>query len=406
MSEVAGLPSLRRVLARMHLRVTLFAVGLTGLTVLLAGFAAIGAYASQNLHLIGRSAGYTAAPAIVFDDPVAATQSITPLLEPGVAGIALLKPDGTVLASVERAGEDHSLARWIADRLFFAAPIEEPVIHLGTRIGSVRVHGEGSAVAVYIRDGILGTLVCLVLTGLAAWMLSRRLRADIVEPLNAIADAAHLFRRDETLDARVPPASIREVEALRTDFNALIAELGDWRQHLRRENETLNHKASHDALTGLPNRAMFERRAEEMMAEARAGDASFVLLYADADSFKPVNDRHGHAAGDLVLIETAARIRSCLRARDVAARLGGDEFAVLLAAPSGADAAERVRSEIAARMAEPFRLPSGETATMTLSIGAAIYPGDGQDLTTLINRADAAMYAAKGSLQARQQGVS
>jgi diguanylate cyclase (GGDEF)-like protein len=405
MSGSMPLPTLRRVLARMHLRVTLFAVGLTGLTVLLAGFAAIGAYAGQNLHLIGRSAGYSAAPSIVFDDPVSAQQAIAPLLEPGVAGIALLKPDGTVLATVEREGQDDSLARWIADRLFFAAPIDEPVIHLGSRIGTVRVRGEGSAVAAYIRDGLLGTLVCLVLTGLAAWLLSRRLRADIVEPLNAIADAAHSFRREETLDPKVPPASIREVEALRIDFNALIAELGDWRQHMRRENETLSHKASHDVLTSLPNRALFERRAAEMLAEARAGEASFVLLYADADSFKPINDRHGHPAGDAVLIETATRIRSCLRARDVAARLGGDEFAVLLAAPSGNDAAERVTAEIAARMAEPFRLPSGETVTMTLSLGAAIYPGDGQDLTTLINRADAAMYAAKGDLRARQQGV-
>jgi len=296
----------------------------------------------------------------VFDDPVSAQQAIAPLLEPGVAGIALIKPDGTVLATVEREGQDDSLARWIADRLFFASPVDEPVIHLGSRIGTVRVRGEGSGVAAYIRDGVLGTLVCLVLTGLAAWLLSRRLRADIVEPLNAIADAAHGFRREETLDPKVPPASIREVEALRIDFNALIAELGDWRQHMRRENETLSYRASHDALTGLPNRALFERRAGEMLAEARAGEASFVLLYADADSFKP---------------------------------------------PSGADAAERVAGEIAARMAEPFRLPSGETVAMTLSLGAAIYPGDGQDLTTLINRADAAMYAAKGDLRARQQGV-
>lgn len=405
MSDAARLPSLRRVLARMHLRVTLFAVGITGLTVLLAGFAAIGAYAGQNLHLIGRSAGYSAAPAIVFDDPVAARQSIAPLLEPGVAEITLLKPDGTTLATVERESGVDSIARWIADRLFFAAPVEEPVIHLGTRIATVRVLGEGSAVAAYIRDGLLGTLVCLLLTGFAAWLLSRRLRADIVEPLAAIADAAHSFRREETLDPRVPPASIREVEALRTDFNALIAELADWRQHMRRENETLSHKASHDPLTGLPNRALFERRAAEMMAEARAGDASFVLLYADGDSFKPINDRYGHAAGDAVLVETAARIRSCLRARDVAARLGGDEFAILLAAPSGSDAADQVAGEIAARMAEPIQLPSGAAVTMKLSVGAAIYPADGQDLARLIDRADAAMYAAKGSLRARQQGV-
>lgn len=404
MSDAARLPTLRRVLARIHLRVTLFAVGLTGLTVLLAGFAAIGAYAGQNLHLIGRSAGYSAAPALVFDDPVAAQQSITPMLESGVAEIAVLRADGTPLATVERQGDDGSLARMIGDRLFFAAPVEEPVTHLGRRIGTIRVRGEGSAIAAYIRDGFLGTLVCLVITGIAAYLLSRRLRAEIVAPLNAIAEVAHAFRREEALDRRVPPASIREIETLRTDFNALIGELTDWRQHMRREHETLSHRASHDALTGLPNRAHFERKGAEMIAEARAGDASFVLLYADGDGFKQVNDGHGHAAGDAVLVEVAARIRSCLRARDVAARLGGDEFAILLAAPSGSDAAERVASEIAARMAEPIPLPSGEAFALRLSLGTAIYPGDGRDLTALVNHADAAMYASKDAHRTQTQG--
>ena len=404
MSDAARLPTMRRVLARLHLRVTLFAVGLTGLTVLFAGFAAIGTYAGQNLHLIGRSAGYSAAPALVFEDAHAARQSIAPLLESGVAEIVVLKADGTPLAAVEREGSDDSLARMVADRLFFAAPVEEPVTHLGRRIGTVRVRGEGSAVAAYIRDGFLGTLVCLIITGLAAYLLARRLRSEIVEPLNAIADAAHSFRRDEALDRRVPPASIREIEALRTDFNALIAELADWRQHMRRENETLNHRASHDALTGLPNRAFFERKVAEMIAEAHAGDASFVLLYADGDGFKQINDSHGHAVGDLVLIEAATRIRACLRGRGVAVRVGGDEFAILLAAPSGSDAAERVAAEIAARMAEPVALASGETVTMSLSIGAAIYPGDGRDLTALVDRADAAMYATKDSRRAPSQG--
>lgn len=404
MTDAARLPTMRRVLARIHLRVTLFAVGLTGLTVLFAGFAAIGAYASQNLHLIGRSAGYSAAPALVFDDAQAARQSITPLLESGVAEIVLLRADGAPLAAVEREGQDDSFARRVADRLFFAAPVEEPVTHLGQRIGTVRVRGEGSAVASYIRDGFLGTLICLIITGLAAYLLARRLRSDIVEPLNAIAEVAHSFRREEALDRRVPPASIREVEALRTDFNALIAELADWRQHMRRENETLSHRASHDALTGLPNRAFFERKVAEMIAEAHAGDASFVLLYADGDGFKQINDTHGHAVGDVVLVEVAARIRSCLRARDVAVRLGGDEFAILLAAPSGGDAAERVAAEIAARMAEPIALPSGETITMSLSLGVAIYPGDGRDLAALVDHADTAMYAAKESRRTQVQG--
>lgn len=404
MSDAARLPTLRRVLARMHLRVTLFAVGLTGLTVLFAGFAAIGAYAGQNLHLIARSAGYSASPAIVFDDPVAARQSITPMLERGVAEITVLREDGTSLATVQRPGESDSFARMVADRLFFATPIEEPVVHLGRRIGTVRVRGEGSAIAAYIRDGFLGTLVCLLITGVAAYLLSRRLRSEIVEPLNAIAEVAHAFRREEALDRRVPPASIREVETLRTDFNALIGELADWRQHMRREHETLSHRASHDALTGLANRALFERKATEMIAEAHAGDASFVLLFADGDGFKQINDRFGHAVGDAVLAEVANRIRSCLRARDLAARIGGDEFAILLAPPSGSDAAERVRAEIATRLAQPIQLPSGEAVAMRLSIGTAIYPGDGHDLAALVNRADAAMYAAKQA-RTQDQGV-
>lgn len=404
MSDAARLPTMRQVLARVHLRVTLFAVGLTGLTVLLAGFAQIGDYASQNLHLIARSTGYSAAPAIVFEDAEAARQSATPLLEPGVAEIVILKADGSTLAAVSREGEDDSFARMVADRLFFAKPVEEPVTHLGQRIGAVRVRGEGSAVAAYIRDGFVGTLACLLLTALAAWLLSRQLRADIVDPLKAIADAAHGFRREEKLGRPVPAASIREVEALRTDFNALIAELTDWRQHMRRENETLSHRASHDALTGLPNRAYFERKAAQMIAEAHAGEASFVLLYADGDGFKRINDQYGHSVGDAVLVEIAQRIRGCMRARDLAARLGGDEFAVLLAAPSSSDAAERVTAEITARMAEPIAVPGGQAIAMRLSIGAAIYPGDGRELGALVNHADTAMYQAKAQHRAQSQG--
>ncbi len=403
--NAARLPTLRQVISRIHLRVTLFAVGLTGLTVMLAGSATIGLYAERNLGLIAHSASYAAAPSIVFDDADAARQTIAPLLQPGVAEITVLKFDGMTLATGNRAGDDDSVTRKIADRLFFDTPVEAPVLHLGQRIGTVRVRGEGSAVAGYIRAGFLDTLACIFVTGLATWLLARRLRSDIVQPLNAIAAVAHSFRREEMFDQRVPAASIREVEALRVDFNALIAELADWRQHMRREHESLSHQATHDALTGLPNRILFERRLDEMIADAKTSASSFVLLYVDADQFKTINDQYGHAGGDAVLIETAARIRAALRARDVAARLGGDEFAILLAAPSGIDAAERIRAELDTRMGEPIRIPSGETVTMSLSMGAALYPHDGYDLGTLTNRADLAMYSAKAERPAlRRRG--
>lgn len=394
--EAARLPTLRRVLAKMHLRVTLFAVALTGLTVLFTGFAALGNYAERNVTLIARSASYTTAPSIVFDDPVAAREAVASILQPGVGNIAVIRADGTQLTSLSRQPDDNSLARIIADFLFFRAPVDMPVTHLGERIGTVQVHGEGSAIADYILAGFLGTFACIVITGIATTLLARRLRAEIVEPLDAMATVAHSFRREDSASARVPEASIREIEVLRGDFNALIEELAEWRQHMRHENATLSHQATHDSLTGLANRVLFERRADEIIVEARAGNASFVLIYADANGFKSVNDMHGHGVGDAVLVDMANRIGACARARDVTARLGGDEFAMLLAAPSADDAVERVSAEIAARMRDPFELPDGQRIAMSLSLGIAIYPRDGHDLSSLLAHADSAMYASKG----------
>lgn len=118
-----------------------------------------------------------------------------------------------------------------------------------------------------------------------------------------------------------------------------------------------------------------------------------------------MNDRYGHAAGDAVLIETAARLRACIRAGDMAARLGGDEFAMLLAAPGDADAVGRVGAAIAAAMAVPVDLPSGESVVIGLSIGAAVYPRDGADVAALMNCADLDMYAAKEARRADREGV-
>jgi diguanylate cyclase (GGDEF)-like protein len=118
------------------------------------------------------------------------------------------------------------------------------------------------------------------------------------------------------------------------------------------------------------------------------------LLYLDLDNFKPVNDRFGHAAGDHLLREVAARLRDTVRDSDTVARIGGDEFILLLPAVKSQDDVLAVGGKILQVLAEPFSLPGG-TASVTASIGAAIYPLHGADGKELTRRADAAMYRAK-----------
>ena len=163
----------------------------------------------------------------------------------------------------------------------------------------------------------------------------------------------------------------------------MLAELEQWHRSLRSENETLSHRATHDALTGLPNRARFDQQLAVMLEQARRDESSFAILYADGNDFKAINDVHGHAAGDAVLAEIGRRLRAGLRTHDLAARLGGDEFAILLAAPSGAEAVARVRDAIRAQMAMPITLPDGTDIKTSLTVGAAIFPPDGTDVAAL-----------------------
>ncbi|MEZ0198792.1 diguanylate cyclase, partial [Pseudomonas qingdaonensis] len=182
----------------------------------------------------------------------------------------------------------------------------------------------------FLLSGLAGILFCTVLSALAAQYLSRRLLSDITRPLRGLASVAHAARRERSFDRRVPEAPIAELNELGNDFNALLDELEVWHSHLQSENQTLAHQASHDSLTGLPNRAFFEGRLSRSVRNAARQQDHLALLFLDSDHFKQINDTLGHAVGDEVLISVAERVRAQLREHDLVARLGGDEFAVLL----------------------------------------------------------------------------
>jgi diguanylate cyclase (GGDEF)-like protein/PAS domain S-box-containing protein len=163
----------------------------------------------------------------------------------------------------------------------------------------------------------------------------------------------------------------------------------------RKQNATwLKYIAGHDVLTDLPNRELFYDRLETALTAARRDHQRLSVLYIDLDRFKQANDSCGHEIGDLLLRETARRIRGCLRESDTVGRLGGDEFAVLLLGIHRPDQASAVADKICDALNQPFEL-SGHRLQISSSIGIAVYPEHGEDHKQLMRYADTSMYAVK-----------
>jgi len=152
--------------------------------------------------------------------------------------------------------------------------------------------------------------------------------------------------------------------------------------------------ATHDGLTGLPNRSLFLDRLEQSLRRASRREEAFTLAVADIDRFKGINERFGHSSGDAVLQAVAGRLRQCVRKADTVSRLGGDEFGVILAGAGTRDAAAAVLWKVVAAGSLPVRLDDGRVAA-TLSVGAVLFPGDGVDCEELCAHAGSAMYRAK-----------
>lgn len=160
------------------------------------------------------------------------------------------------------------------------------------------------------------------------------------------------------------------------------------------EAEKLRYNATHDALTGLPNRFLLDDRLEYALAHARRVGNGLAVLFVDLDTFKGVNDTLGHAQGDALLVEVAGRIVSVLRESDTVGRPGGDEFIVVITDTKDPAQVEFTARRLLEAVASPCHLGT-ETVHVTASIGIALFPADGMDATSLIQHADLAMYGAK-----------
>ena len=216
---------------------------------------------------------------------------------------------------------------------------------------------------------------------------------ELGETFNAMS--AILESRHEALiqsKAETEEGNRQLVDAL-GDASEMASQARNAKEQIEESVVKLAYQASHDALTGLPNRNYFEQHLSELITGSAGKKLrSMAVLFLDLDKFKLINDALGHKVGDLLLIETGERLQSCLRSRDLLARMGGDEFTVIL--PRSRSIAQSVASRMIDSISRPFEI-QGHRFVIGVSIGLASYPSDGADAVSLLKHADAAMYRAK-----------
>ncbi|MFL9960519.1 diguanylate cyclase [Paraburkholderia sediminicola] len=232
----------------------------------------------------------------------------------------------------------------------------------------------------------------LIFSGLSVLLAILFARA-LTKPLHLLAYAAtHLFA--EHAMHTLPLKRTDEIGVLARCFDRLRREIKAQMDALHAKQRELVHLATHDTLTGLPNRMLFMQKLESAIEEAARRDEGLAVLFVDLDRFKQINDQFGHSVGDKVLAAVALRLEQVLCAGDVIARLGGDEFIVLIEGPRVAEAAPGIASRIMDALNETL-LMDGHSMMVGASIGISQFPDDSGTAEELLLNADAAMYAAK-----------
>ena len=183
----------------------------------------------------------------------------------------------------------------------------------------------------------------------------------------------------------------------------VILSFGIWNSRLRKEIKArkaaerhIRHIATHDELTGLPNRNLMQDRLEQSLRQSERTQKTFSVLFLDLDGFKQINDDFGHNYGDELLVQASQRMKTLLRRSDTVCRHGGDEFVVILPTAIAVGSALAVARKLVVQLAKPYKVKR-QQLEVSVSIGVAMYPTHGTDVDTLLRSADKSMYAAKAA---------
>jgi len=305
---------------------------------------------------------------------------------PGLLAAMRRSPDGTVeTTTLEGTPVIAVYSRSEAARWTVAVGVPEAVL-----LGKLRR---------WITLAVALSGAMLVLGMAMARAVTRRIAVSM-RALMAPAEA--LGRGEPVMPSELPISEAQQVGDALTRASELLLARTSERDRATHEREAvqaqamaLEHAATHDSLTGLPNRAQFFRALEARVQAHERHGGTFTVVFVDIDDFKPVNDLHGHAIGDELLRAFAARLRSSFRERDLVARLGGDEFGVIVDERTSAEL-QATASHLLASLARPYGVRHLKIKVSACA-GAASYPVDGRDGNSLIEAADTAMYRAKSA---------
>ena len=318
--------------------------------------------------------GFDKGRRVLMQDSFSSTRPLFDQSKSEVLLNGLVRPKqaaGQVLAFVRRPFGASEGNRFIV--LGLAKPLED-VLSGATQLGN-RI----------IRMVLIFSVLALFLAILFARALTK--------PLHILAYAAtHLFA--EHAMETMPLKRTDEIGVLARCFDRLRREIRSQMDVLHNKQRELVHLATHDGLTGLPNRMLFMQKLATAIEDATRREEGLAVLFVDLDRFKQINDQFGHSIGDKVLTAVAQRLKQVLCTADVAARLGGDEFIVLIEGPRSLEAAPGIASRIMGALNEPL-LIDGQSMTVGASIGISQFPDDSATVEELLLNADAAMYAAK-----------
>jgi len=213
----------------------------------------------------------------------------------------------------------------------------------------------------------------------------------LVERVGSLREEWDLMRKDGTIfSAEIVTSPIRSPDGTTTGYICIIRDITE----RKRAEEELAYMATHDSLTGLPNRTLFYDRLTMALTQARRSPKKLAVMLLDLDYFKNVNDTLGHSVGDQLLRAVGNRLSGLLRKGDTIARIGGDEFLLLLPEMLQVEYATTLAQKVLQAFREPFAF-DGHELHITTSIGIAIFPDDGDNADTLLKNADIAMYRAK-----------
>lgn len=317
-------------------------------------------------------------------------------------GDGIKRRDDSVVAQAIKQGEDVFQTSNDQLRYGFAVKMkaECSICHATSKVGDVNgvilVTIPQSRLRQPIEDAIkpmtfMLSIIVLILFG----TIFLALRARVVKPVLEFASNVSQYG-DNHIEKRISPMSHwpNEIVSLAKSFNFLMDRIQD-------DQKLLEEQSQRDALTGLSNRRHFDEFLLQTKIDAENGADIFSVLLLDLDEFKPINDLHGHAAGDAILVAVGHAIRNTTREADLAARIGGDEFAIIAVA-TNADAAKELMERIRFAISE-IKVRFGHIhLSATCSVGAATYHSSVETASDLLQAADAAMYQDKTSRKAQR----